>query len=43
MLVGVYLDNGRVSDIPESAKTVISEAPQRHFLNINKLTNNKHV
>ena len=43
MLVGVYLDKGRVSDTPESAETVISETPQRHFLNINKLTNNKHV
>ena len=25
MLVGVYLDKGRVSDTPESAETVISE------------------
>ena len=43
MLVGVYLDKGRVSDTPESAETVVSETPPRHFLNINKLTNNKHV
>ena len=43
MLVGVYLDNGRVSDTPESAETVISETSRKHFLNINKLTNNKHV
>ena len=43
MLVGVYLDKGRVSDTPESAETVISETTQRHFLNITKLTNNKHV
>ena len=43
MLVGVYLDKGRVSDTPESAENVISETPQTHFLNINKLTNNKHV
>ena len=43
MLVGVYLDKGRVSDSPESAETVISETPQRYFLNINKLTNDKHV
>ena len=28
---------------PESTETVISETPQRHFLNINKLTNNKYV
>ena len=43
MLFGVYLDKGRVSDTPESAETVISETPRRHFLNINELTNNKHV
>ena len=43
MLVGVYLDKGRVSDTPESVETVILETPQRHFLNINKLMNNKHV
>ena len=43
MLVGVYLDKGRVSDTPESAETVISETPQRRFLNINKLTSNIHV
>jgi hypothetical protein len=28
MLVGVYLDRGRVSDTPESAETVISETPK---------------
>ena len=39
MLVGVYLDKGRVSDTPEFEETMISETPQRHFLNINKLTN----
>ena len=27
MLVGVYLDKGRVSDTPESAETVIFETP----------------
>ena len=43
MLVGVYLDKGRVSDTPEFAESVISETPQRLFLNINKLTNNKHI
>jgi hypothetical protein len=43
MLVGVYLEKGRVSDTPEFADSVISETPQRHFININKLTNNKHV
>ena len=43
MLVGVYLDKGRVSDTPESADSVISETPQRHFININKLTNDKYV
>ena len=43
MLVGVYIDRGRVSDTPESTETWISETLQRHFLNINKLTNNKHV
>ena len=31
MLVGVYLNKGRVSDIPESAETVISETPQGYF------------
>ena len=43
MLVGVYLDKGRISDTPESAVTVISETPQRHLIDINKLMNNKHV
>ena len=36
MLVGVYLYKGRVSDNPESAETIMSEAPPRHFPNINK-------
>ena len=27
MLLGVYLDKGRVSDSPEYAETVISETP----------------
>ena len=31
MLVGVYLDKGRVSDTPESGETVISETLWRHF------------
>ena len=43
MLVGVFLDKGRVSDTPKSADTVNSETPQRPFLNINKITYNKHV
>ena len=31
MLVVVYLDNGKVSDTPESAETRISETSIRHF------------
>ena len=43
MLVGVYLDKGRVSDTPESAETVISETQQRPILNINKLTKKTYL
>ena len=28
ILVGIYLDKGRVSDTPKSAETVISETPR---------------
>ena len=41
MLVGVYLDQGRVSDARESAETGISEIPLRHFKKYkHKLMNN---
>ena len=42
MLVGVYLDKGRVSETPESEETVISETPWRHFKNY-KQTNEQHI
>ena len=42
MLVVVYLDKGRVSDTPESAETVISETPWRHFKKY-KQTNKQHI
>ena len=31
MLVGVYIDKGRVSDTLESAETIVSETLWRHF------------
>ena len=42
MLVGVYLEKGRVSDTPESAETAISETPWRHYKNY-KQTNKEHI
>ena len=40
MLVGVYLDNGKVSDTPESSETGISKTTQYTSKRKNKLTNN---
>ena len=42
MLVGVYLDKGRVSETPKSAETVISETPGRHFKKYRQ-TNEQHI
>ena len=42
-LVRVQLDKGRVSDTPESAKTMISDTSWRHSNTINKLTNHTYL
>ena len=42
MLVGVYLDKGRISDTAESAGTMISEIPWRNFKQY-KQTNEQHI
>ena len=42
MLVGVYLDKGRVSDTPKSAETGNSETLYRHFENY-KQTKEQHI
>ena len=42
MPVRLYLDKGRVSDIPESAETVISEIPWRQSKQYKK-TNKQHI
>ena len=42
MSVRLYLDKGRVSDIPESAETVISEIQWKHSKQY-KQTNKQHI